>query len=125
MDGNRKQQTQIFRVLYDTYDDAKKARENFEGKNEFYKQGNDKNYSIVLGKELIRKPKGKGTITQRSNGTWRRTLIKNGKRVFDKTFQTYEEADDYRTIQVNKPTIEASVKDANKKFPNINIELKQ
>ena len=113
-----------FLGCYDTYDEARKARENFEGDNEFYKRGNYENYGDTKGKEITRKPKGMGTVRQRSNGRWRAVLRQNGQRVFDKTFTTNEEAEEYRKQQIKFWNIEASVIDTNKQFPNLNIKLK-
>ena len=84
-----------FLGYYDTYEEAKEARETAEGNNEFYKKGNDKQFSNVKGKELTRRKQGTGTITKRENGKWRTVLIKDGKKLFDKTFSSYEEADKY------------------------------
>ena len=91
-----------FLGYYDTYEEAKKAREHFEGSNEFYKQGKDDNFSSVKGKELTRRQRGSGTITQRDNGRWRTVLIKLGIKIFDKTFATYNEAEEYRKKEVEK-----------------------
>ena len=41
-----------------------------------------------------------------------------------KTGKTIEQLVSTKHILWNKPTIEASVKDTNKKFPNLNIKLK-
>ena len=86
-----------FLGYYDTYDEARQAREKWEGDDDFYKKGNDENYSELKGKEITtRRPKGKGTITcRRDTNKWRVVLRKEGKTILDKQFNTKEEAEQH------------------------------
>ena len=86
----------MFLGYYDTYDEAKQARENWEGDNVFYKKGSDENFSDLKGKEITRRPKGKGTITYRKdNKKWRVVLRNEGTTILDKQFSAKEEAEQY------------------------------
>ena len=92
----------MFLGYYDTYDEAKQARENWEGDNTFYKKGNDENYSDLKSRELIKRPKGEGTIGYRKdNNKWRTVLRKEGKTILDKQFSTKEEAEQYLNEYLN------------------------
>ena len=82
-----------FLGYHDTYNEAKEARERWENNNDFYKKGNDENYSTVTGKQLTRRKKGTGTIQlRRETGKWRTVLVKDGCKIIDLQFNTYEEA---------------------------------
>lgn len=88
---------------YDTYDEARIARENWEGDNEFYKKGNDENYSNVKGRAITRRPKGTGTIGYRTdNNKWRAVLIQEKKTILNKQFNTKEEAEHYLNEYLEK-----------------------
>ena len=89
-----------FLGYYDTYEDAKQAREQFEGQNIFYKKGDLENFSDIKGKAITKNPRGAGSITKRSNGSWRAVLIRNGEKVFDKTFKTQSDAEEYHKVQM-------------------------
>jgi hypothetical protein len=55
-----------------------------------------KEYAIKSGKnKQILRPRGTGTINQRENGTWRCSLKKNKIKIYDKTFKTREEAENF------------------------------
>ena len=82
-----------FLGYYLTYEEARLAREKAEGENEFYKKGDNINFSDVKGRENIIRKKGTGSICQRASGIWRATLIKHGVRVFQTNFKTYAEAE--------------------------------
>ena len=85
-----------FLGYYETYSEAKEAREKWEGNNQFYKKGNDENYSDLVGKTLTRRKRGTGTITQRKEThKWRVVLNRGGKKIIDSQFETFEEAWNY------------------------------
>ena len=85
---------QKFLGYYLTYDEAKQARENWEGNDVFFKNGNDDIFSDKIGKPLQRRQKGTGTITKRKDtGKWVAVLIENKKRVFSVLCDSYEEAE--------------------------------
>jgi len=55
-----------------------------------------KEYAIKSGKnQQILRPRGTGTLNQRENGTWRCALTKNKKKIYDKTFKSKEEAENF------------------------------
>lgn len=62
-------------------------------RNNILQKGYDTKKRRELGKKT-RRPKGTGQLTQRTNGNWRATIIKE-KLKYDKTFKTKEEAEEY------------------------------
>ena len=53
-------------------------------------------YAIKSGKnQQILRPRGTGTINQRENGNWRCCLTKDKIKVYDRTFKTMEEAEEF------------------------------
>lgn len=55
-----------------------------------------KEYAIKSGKnQQIFRPRGTGTLNQRENGNWRCALTKDKIKIYDKTFKTKEEAEDF------------------------------
>ena len=56
-----------FLWYFDSYEDAKEARERWERGNEFYKKGNDENYSDMKVKPVTRRPKGTGRLQFRKD----------------------------------------------------------
>jgi hypothetical protein len=66
--------------------DTQKERRNIMGRE----------YAIKSGKnKQILRPRGGGTLNQRENGNWRCALTKDKKKIYDKTFKTKEEAEDF------------------------------
>ena len=69
----------------------------------FYKKGNDENHSDLKGRELIKIPKGEGTIGYRKDtNKWRTVLRKEGKTILYKQFSTKEEAEQYLNEYLNQ-----------------------
>ena len=94
-----------FLGYFDTYDEARQAREAFENKQEtkqFYNTGNDESFSDLKSRPKSKRGQGEGSIYKRENGNWRTTFTVKGVKIFDKTFQTFEEAKEYRDIKINE-----------------------
>lgn len=92
-----------FLGYFDTYDEARNARENAEQKEEgkdFYKTGSDKNFSDQQGRPKSKRGQGEGCIHQRKNGNWRAKFQDKGITIFDKTFKTRDEANEYRINKI-------------------------
>lgn len=89
----------------DTYDEAKDAREKAEsstGCKEFYKTGNDEIFSNTKARPNKIRGRGEGCIHQRESGNWRVLFVVKGVKVFDKTFKTFEEANECRINKVEE-----------------------
>ena len=53
-------------------------------------------YAIKSGKnKQIIRPRGTGTLIQTENSNWRCILRKDGKKIYDKTFKTKEDAEEF------------------------------
>jgi hypothetical protein len=73
---------------FETYNEAKEAREKWENNDPFYKSTEDlKDYSKIKGKELTKRKSGTGSIYKRSDCSGDKWRVK-----FDKTFDTEDEA---------------------------------
>lgn len=94
-----------FLGYFDTYDEARQAREAFENNqdtNEFYNKGNDEEFSELKSRPKSKRGQGEGSIHQRKNGNWRTTFQIKGIKIFDKTFKTYEEAETYKNLKISE-----------------------
>lgn len=94
-----------FLGYFDTYDEARHAREAFENKQEakeFYNTGNDESFNDLKSRPKSKRGQGEGSIHQRENGNWRTTLTIKGVKIFDKTFKTFEEAKEFRDNEIQK-----------------------
>ena len=94
-----------FLGYFDSYDEARQARESFENnqeEKEFYKTGNDESFSDLKSRPKSKRGQGEGCIYQQKNGRWRTTLISKGIIIFAKTFKTFEEAQAFRDDELLK-----------------------
>jgi hypothetical protein len=76
-----------------TYNEAREAREKAENGNEFYKQGNGKDFDGLNGRDFKNRRRGQGRICQNDYGNWRVILIRSKEKLLDKTYKSKNDAE--------------------------------